>query len=135
MEENRMDQLLETDIDRIAGFNRTDRDFPDQVTLLELIEARIRQHPLRPAVLCDHDRFWGTAVLSYAQLNERANQVAHLLRGNGVRSGQIVGIMVERSFAMVIGILGIMKVIHRIGSATFWRTPASASCWSTARRH
>src|SRR6266566_5242483 len=85
MEENRMDQLLETDIDRIAGFNRTDRDFPDQVTLLELIEARIGQHPLRHAVLCDHDRFWGTAVLSYAQLNERANQVAHLLRGNGVR--------------------------------------------------
>ena len=59
MEENRMDQLLETDIDRIAGFNRTDRDFPDQVTLLELIEARLGQHPLRPAVLCDHDRFWG----------------------------------------------------------------------------
>ena len=36
-----MDKMLETDIDRIAGFNRTDRDFPDQVTLLELIEARI----------------------------------------------------------------------------------------------
>ena len=104
-----MDQKLETDIDRIAGFNRTDRDFPDQVTLVELIEARIGQHPLQPAVLCEHDRFWGTAVLSYAQLNERANQVAHLLRGNGVRSGQIVGIMVERSFAMIIGIFGIMK--------------------------
>ena len=104
-----MDQMLETDIDRIAGFNRTDRYFPDQVTLLELIEARIGQHPLQPAVLCDHDRFWGTAVLSYAQLNERANQVAHLLRGNGVRAGHIVGILVERCFAMVIGIFGIMK--------------------------
>jgi len=104
-----MDQTLEMDIDRIAAFNCTDRDFPDQVTLLELIEARVQQHPLRPAVLCDHDPFWGTAVLSYAQLNERANQIAHLLQSNGVRSGQIVGIMVERSFAMIIGILGIMK--------------------------
>ena len=109
MEERRMDQTLEMDIDRIAAFNCTDRDFPDQVTLLELIEARVQQHPLRPAVLCDHDPFWGTAVLSYAQLNERANQIAHLLQSNGVRSGQIVGIMVERSFAMIIGILGIMK--------------------------
>src|SRR5690349_6967005 len=53
---NRMDQMLETDFDRIAGFNRTDRDFPDQVTLLELIEAQIGQHPLQPAVLCDQDR-------------------------------------------------------------------------------
>src|SRR5207247_144933 len=109
VEKNRMDQMLETDIDRIAGFNRTDRYFPDQVSLLELIEARIGQLPLQPAVLCDHDWFWGTAVLSYAQLNERANQVAHLLRGNGVRAGHIVGILVERCFAMVIGIFGIMK--------------------------
>src|SRR6266550_7496552 len=104
-----MDQMLDTDIDRIAGFNRTDRDFPHRVTLQELIEARVRQRPSQPAVVCDHDRFWGTTALSYAQLNERANQVAHLLRGNGVRSGQIVGIMVERSFAMIIGIFGIMK--------------------------
>jgi amino acid adenylation domain-containing protein len=107
--EERMNQMPETDLDRIARFNRTDRDFPDQATLLELIEARIQRHPLQPAVLCDHDRFWGTAVLNYAQLNERANQIAHLLRANGVRSGQIVGIMVERSFAMIIGVLGIMK--------------------------
>jgi amino acid adenylation domain-containing protein len=109
MEECRIDQTLEADISRSAGFNCTDRDFPDQVTLLELIEARVEQHPLQPAVLCDHDAFWGTAVFSYGQLNQRANQVAHLLRGNGVRPGQIVGILVDRSFAMIIGILGIMK--------------------------
>jgi len=109
MQELRTNQTLETDIDRVAGFNRTDREFPDQVTLQELIEARVRQHPLQPAVLCDHDRFWGTAVLGYAQLNERANQVAHLLRAIGVRPGEIVGIMMERSFAMLIGIFGIMK--------------------------
>jgi len=77
--------------------------------VLVWILSHPRQHPLQAAVFCDHDRFWGTAVLSYAHLNERANQVAHLLREKGVRSGQIVGIMVERSFAMVIGIFGIMK--------------------------
>ena len=93
----------------LPDFNRTNRDFPDQVTLHELIEARVQEHPLRLAVLCDHDKFWGTAALNYGQLNERANQVAHLLRERGVRPGQIVGIMVERSFAMIIGIFGIMK--------------------------
>lgn len=104
-----MDQMLAADLDRIAGFNRTDRDFPDRVTLHELIEARVQENPGQLAVLCDHDKFWGTAALNYAQLNERANQVAHVLRGSGVRPGQIVGIMVERSFAMIIGILGILK--------------------------
>lgn len=104
-----MTQTTDTDRELIAAFNRTDRRFPDDVTLHELIEARVRQHPLQPAVLCDHDKFWGTPVLNYAQLNERANQVAHLLRSKGVRPGQIVGIMMERSFAMIIGIFGILK--------------------------
>ena len=104
-----MTQTIETELDCMAAFNRTSREFPDQSTLHELIEARVQQHPLRPAVLCDHDQFWGTTTLDYAQLNERANQVAHLLRSRGVQPGQIVGIMVERSFAMIIGIFGILK--------------------------
>ncbi len=104
-----MAQTIETELDWIAAFNRTNREFPDHVTLRELIEARVQQHPLQPAVLCDHDRYWGTSRLNYAQLNERANQVAHLLRDQGVQPGQIVGIMVERSFAMIIGIFGIIK--------------------------
>jgi surfactin family lipopeptide synthetase A len=104
-----MAQTIETELDCAAIFNRTSREFPDRSTLHELIEARVRQHPLRSAVLCDHDRFWGTTTLNYEQLNERANQVAHLLRSRGVQPGQIVGIMVERSFAMIIGIFGILK--------------------------
>ena len=47
--------------------------------------------------------------LTYAQLNDRVNQLAHLLRAEGVRPGHIVALMVERSFAMIIGILGIVK--------------------------
>ena len=104
-----MGQTIETDLDRIAAFNRTERKFPDNVTLHELIEAQVQRHPSHPAVLCDHDKFWGTPSLTYQQLNERANQVAHLLRAKGVQPGMIVGIMVERSFAMIIGIFGILK--------------------------
>lgn len=104
-----MTQTLEIDVDKIAAFNRTDREFPDQVTLQELIEAQTQKRPSQVALICDHDKYWGTSTLNYGQLNERANQVAHLLRSQGVQSGQIVGIMAERSFAMIIGIFGILK--------------------------
>jgi len=104
-----MAQSIDLVREQIAALNCTDRAFPDSVTLPELIEARVRQYPRQTAVLCKHDKFWGTPVLTYAQLNERANQVAHLLRSKGVRPGQIVGIITERSFAMIIGIFGILK--------------------------
>lgn len=100
-----------TDADRaqIANFNRTESRFPDTVTLQQLIEAGIEKHASGTAVICDHDTTFGRASLTYAQLNDKVNQLAHLLRGAGVGPGDIVGLMVERSFAMIIGILGIIK--------------------------
>jgi len=99
----------ETDLARIAQFNRTETAFPDNVTLQELIEAQIEKHSFGTAVICDHDKSVGVPSLTYAQLNDKVNQLAHLLRAEGVRPGHIVALMVERSFAMIIGILGIMK--------------------------
>ena len=104
-----MTETVDKDLDNPAAFNRTVRDFPDNKTLHEMIEAQVRQNPLQPAVICDHDKFWGRSSLNYFELNERSNQVAHRLREQGVGPGQIVGIMVERSFAMIIGIFGILK--------------------------
>jgi len=97
------------DLARIAGFNRTETAFPDDVTLQELIEAQVARMPSAAAVFCDHDKTLGGPSISYAQLNDRVNRLAHRLRSEGVRPGHIVGLMVERSFAMIIGILGIVK--------------------------
>ena len=97
------------DLDQVARFNRTAAPFPDDVTIQELIEAKISSYWSRTAVICEHDQTFGTASLTYGQLNERANQVAHLLRSNGVRPDDLVGIIVERSFAMIIGIMGVIK--------------------------
>jgi D-alanine--poly(phosphoribitol) ligase subunit 1 len=102
-------EIIENRPDQIAIFNLTARNFPDQVTLHELFEAQVRQRPLQAAILCDHDPGGGTATLSFEQLNEKANQLARRLRDCGVVSGDIVGILVERSFAMVIGIFGVLK--------------------------
>src|SRR6267143_469881 len=99
----------EADLARIVQFNRTEATFPDKVTLQELIEAQIAAHASATAVLCDHDKVFAVSSLTYAQLNEKVNQLAHLLRAEGVRPGHIVALMVERSFAMIIGILGIVK--------------------------
>jgi D-alanine--poly(phosphoribitol) ligase subunit 1 len=98
-----------SDLEKIANFNLTAAPFPDQVTLQELIESRIAENSVKAAVICDHDLGFGLSSLTYAQLNETVNQVAHLLRAEGVGPGQIVGLMVERSFAMIIGIMGIIK--------------------------
>ncbi|WES35778.1 amino acid adenylation domain-containing protein [Ruminiclostridium papyrosolvens DSM 2782] len=51
----------------------------------------------------------GEKSLSYKELNERANQLAWKLREKGVQADRIVGIMVNRSFEMIIGILGVLK--------------------------
>ena len=98
----------QADLARIAQFNRTETTFPD-VTLQELIEAQIDKHSSATAVICDHDQSVGVSSLTYAQLNDKVNQLAHLLNAEGVRPGHIVALMVERSFAMIIGILGIVK--------------------------
>ena len=98
-----------SDSAKIAQFNLTDAEFPDQATLPRLIDAQMTQSAAQTAVLCDHDTAFGVPSLTYTQLNERVNQLAHRLRTEGVGPGQIVAIMVERSFAMIIGILGIIK--------------------------
>jgi surfactin family lipopeptide synthetase A len=99
----------EAGLARIAEFNRTEMPFPDNVTLQALIEAQIAKHPDDTAAICNHDKVLGTPLLTYSQLNERVNQLAHLLRAEGVQPGDVVALIVERSFAMIIGIFGILK--------------------------
>ena len=94
---------------QIAEFNRTEAEFPNTFTVTQLIERQFERHPTRTVVLCDHDKTFGTPCLTNGQINEKSNQLAHRLRAHGVKPGHIVALMVERSFAMAIGILGIIK--------------------------
>ncbi len=109
MESPALPTASKADLDRIAAFNCTEAPFPDHATLQELIEARFVECASATAVICDHAKVSGVPSLSRAQLNERANQLAHCLRASGIGPGHIVALMVERSFAMMIGILGIIK--------------------------
>ena len=97
------------DLKEIAEFIRTNKPFPD-TTISALIEAQVQKRSSRTALICDHDpALGGLSSLTYGQLNDKANQLAHLLRARGAKRDQVIGIMVERSFAMMIGLLGILK--------------------------
>ncbi|HEY0602945.1 MAG TPA: condensation domain-containing protein, partial [Herpetosiphonaceae bacterium] len=69
----------------------------------ELIEAQAARTPDAVAVVFEHDS------LSYAELNRRANRLAHQLQSLGVQPETRVGLFVERSLAMIVGVLGILK--------------------------
>lgn len=82
---------------------RTRKGFPGERCLHELFEAQVRLTPGATALTCDG------ASLTYDKLNRRANRVAHALRAQGVRPEALVPLYLERSFEMVIGVLGILK--------------------------
>lgn len=83
--------------------NATDQPYPREQCVHERFEAQARSTPNALAVVC------GEQALTYEQLNCRANQVAHALRTNGVGPEVLVGICVERSVEMIVGMLGILK--------------------------
>jgi non-ribosomal peptide synthetase component F len=102
-------QASEVEFEIISSFNRTEAPFPDHATLTELIETQVAKTPDAEAVICDHDKSFGVTSLTFSQLNQRANLLAHLLRARGVKRGDVVGLLTERSFAMIVGVLGILK--------------------------
>ena len=86
----------------ISGWN-PDRSFPKGACLHERFEQQVARTPQAVAIVCE------ARTLSYADLNGRANRLAHRLRRLGVGADQLVGLRVERSVEMVIGIVGILK--------------------------
>jgi amino acid adenylation domain-containing protein len=72
-------------------------------SFVELFEQQATQNPAKVAVIA------GDESLSYAELNERANQLARHLRSCGIGRESLVGICIDRSLEMAIGIVGILK--------------------------
>ena len=87
----------------IVDWNQTAADYPQDKCLHELFEAQAALSPDRPALRFEED------LLSYRELNERANQMAHFLRTLGVGPDSLVGLCVERSAEMMVALLGILK--------------------------
>ncbi|MGE5342507.1 MAG: amino acid adenylation domain-containing protein [Candidatus Omnitrophota bacterium] len=96
----------------LYDFNNTEADYPKDKTIHGLFEEQVKKTPDRMALI------GSTSVgalreaplqMSYQELNERSGHLAHELLRKGVQPDTIVGIQVDRSIDMVIGILGILK--------------------------
>ncbi|MFD2334352.1 amino acid adenylation domain-containing protein [Cohnella sp. GCM10020058] len=87
----------------LEAFNDTYRPYPEDRTLHGLFELQAALTPKRIAVEC------GGRTVSYEQLNESADRIAAQLREAGAGKGAVVGIVSERSPALLAGIYGILK--------------------------
>ncbi len=87
----------------LVEWNQTEQSYPRDKCIPQLFEEQVERTPEAVAVVSQ-----GEAV-SYRELNERANQVAHHLRSLGVGPEEVVGVCLERSIEMVVAVLGILK--------------------------
>jgi amino acid adenylation domain-containing protein len=88
---------------QLRDWNDTAAEFPADTCLHELIEGQARRTPDATAVVCDDEH------LSYLELDQRANQLARLLIESGAKPDDVVGICLERSAELVVGLLAILK--------------------------
>ncbi|MGQ5991134.1 amino acid adenylation domain-containing protein [Serratia sp. IR-2025] len=87
----------------LHGWNRTERDYPLDQTLAALFEQQVHRTPHATALVS------GAESLSYAQLNARANRLAHALIARGVGPDSRVAVCAERGLNMVTALFGILK--------------------------
>ncbi|ACK67646.1 amino acid adenylation domain protein [Rippkaea orientalis PCC 8801] len=96
--------LTEAEKQQILGeWNDTKADYPKEKCIHQLFEEQVERTPDAVAVVYEDQQ------LTYLQLNQKANQLAHYLIKFGVKPDTLVGICVERSLEMVMGLLGILK--------------------------
>ncbi|WP_460288463.1 non-ribosomal peptide synthetase, partial [Clostridium faecium] len=87
----------------IYSFNNTKTKYPKDKTIHELFEEQVKNAPNNIAIVYEDKQ------LTYSELNKKSNCLAKVLRDKGVKADTVVGIMVEKSLEMIIGILGIVK--------------------------
>ena len=87
----------------LVEWNDTQIEFESEACVHSLFEAQVERTPDAIAVVFENEQ------VTYAELNRRANQLAHHLQSLGVGAETLVGICIERSIETVVGLLGILK--------------------------
>jgi amino acid adenylation domain-containing protein len=95
--------LTELEQQQLMAWNATQQEYSRAACVPQLVAKQANAVPEATALVA------GGQILTYGELNKRANQLAHYLQQLGVRSDTPVGICVERSLDMVVGLLGILK--------------------------
>ena len=87
----------------LKEFNETETEYPKEKTVVDLFEEQVERTPHSIALV------FGVEEVSYEDLNSKSNQLAYYLKKRGVKSESLVGICINRSFEMMVGLLGILK--------------------------
>jgi amino acid adenylation domain-containing protein len=87
----------------VEAWNATEVAYPSHLCIHELVEVQVGGVPDAVAVV------YGEEALTYAELNQRANRLAHYLREHGVGPDVRVGLCVERSLELLVGLLAVLK--------------------------
>ncbi|MBW4417622.1 MAG: amino acid adenylation domain-containing protein [Myxacorys californica WJT36-NPBG1] len=87
----------------LVEFNQTQTNFPKDQCIHQLFEAQVERTPDQVALVFEDQQ------LTYAELNARANQLAHYLQTLGIQPDELVGIYLDRSLDTIISLLGILK--------------------------
>ena len=87
----------------IEKYNDTNANYPKHKVIHQLFEEQVERTPNNIALEFEDK------TMTYQELNEKSNQLARRLREKGVKTNSIVAIMLDRSFEMIIGILGVLK--------------------------
>ena len=95
--------LDDREYQRLIGFNNTLKPYPNEKCIHELFEQEVIKSPSKIALIMDNQ------AVTYKQLNEKANRIAHGLIAIGIGTGDIVAFMLPRSIDLVAVILGIIK--------------------------
>ncbi|WP_342026023.1 amino acid adenylation domain-containing protein [Cytobacillus pseudoceanisediminis] len=98
----RLSMMNEQEKSELISFNKKETN-QERKNLLELFEAQVLRTPFAVAVSYENLK------ITYEELNERTNQLARYLQKRGIQTGDKVGICVDRSLEMIVGILGILK--------------------------
>ena len=87
----------------LTHFNYTSFDFDTNYSFVSLFEEQVRNHPNKIAAIFENE------TLTYQDLNQKANQLSHLLIKNHISCNQVVGIMLPRSLDILIAIWAVLK--------------------------
>ena len=101
---NALPLMTATELLQIQRWNQTQTDYPQDKTFVDLFAEQVTKNPHNIAVVFESE------ILNYQQLNEKAKQLAdYLIENYQIQPDTLIGISVERSLEMIIGVLGILK--------------------------
>lgn len=100
----KIDLLTAAEREQLALFNQTDFQFPNShQSIVDLFETQVTKRPDQTAIVFEDQQ------LSFTQLNEKANQLAHYLESQTLAKEELVAICLDRSLEMMIALLGVLK--------------------------